>query len=334
MSRNEQATRQWYLLRKLEGARGATLRELVGSLPEDYRCHERTVRRDLEALEICFPVYTDRVAGQTRWRLVEGFHDVPALAFSPTELMALLVSRDLLKPLEGTHIKASLDSVFNKAVSVLPPEALAYVREMRGYFSVGLGPHKTYRAHKETIEQLSRAISQKRTVQMRYYSASRDTTNRRDVDPYRLWYTPGSLYLVGYCHLRRDVRMFAVDRIRALTITNRPCQMPLGFDLEAYLRDALIAMRGEPIEVELLFDGKTAAWAKDRQWHPSQQVEMLKDGGMKMTLRVSDTPELLGWILNFGSGVRVLKPETLHAKVREEAKKIVDAPNRDLTAGA
>jgi predicted DNA-binding transcriptional regulator YafY len=330
MSRNDQANRQWYLLRKLESARGATLQELVASLPEDYRCHQRTVRRDLEALEVHFPLYSERFAGQTRWRLIEGFHDVPALAFSPTELMALVLSRDLLKPLEGTHIKASLDSVFNKALSVLPQEALVYVREMQGYFSVGLGPHKTYRAHKQTIEQLSRAISQKRTVQMRYYSASRDATNRRDVDPYRLWYTPGALYLVGYCDLRRDVRLFAVDRIRSLTITNRPCQMPLGFDLEAYLKDALVAMRGQPIEVELLFDRKTATWVKERQWHPSQQVEMLTDGAMKLILHVSDTPELLGWILNFGSGVRVLKPVSLREKVQEEAKEILTP---DVTAG-
>jgi len=326
MSRNDQAIRHWYLLRRLEGARGLTLHQLSDALPEDCRCHPRTIRRDLEALEVSFPIYTERVGGQTHWRLIDGYHDVPALTFSPTELMALLVSRDLMKPLEGTHIKSSLDSVFNKAVSVLPQEALEYVREMQGYFSVGLGPHKNYRDHKETIERLARAIGQKRTVQMRYYSASRDATGRRDVDPYHLWYTPGALYLVGYCHLRRDVRLFAVDRIRSLTITNRPCQMPLGFDLEAYLKDALVAMRGEPIEVELLFDSKTAAWAKDRQWHGSQRVEMLEDGGMKMALQVSDTPELLGWILNFGSGVRVVKPASLREKVQEEAKKISQQP--------
>lgn len=52
---------------------------------------------------------------------------------------------------------------------------------------------------------------------------------------------------------------------------------------------------------------------------------MQKDGGMKLILRVSDTPELLGWILSFGSGVRVVKPVSLREKVREEAKMIVDA---------
>jgi hypothetical protein len=74
MSRNDQANRQWYLLRKLESARGATLQDLVASLPDDYRCHQRTVRRDMEALEIHFPLYTERLAGKTRWRLVGGGH--------------------------------------------------------------------------------------------------------------------------------------------------------------------------------------------------------------------------------------------------------------------
>jgi predicted DNA-binding transcriptional regulator YafY len=322
MPRNDQVTRQWWLLRKLEGSRGASLQELSDSLPQDCTCNIRTIRRDLEALEVCFPLYTERVDGQTHWRLMEGYRNVPALAFSATELMALLLTRDLLKPLEGTHIKDSLDSVFNKALAALPAEGTAYIGQMQGYFSVGLGPHKIYRDHKENIERLTRAISQHRTVQMRYYSASRDATSRRDVDPYHIWYALGALYLVGYCHLRREVRLFAVDRIRSLTTTNKPCQMPLGFDLEGYLKDALVAMRGEPIEVELLFNRETTAWAKDREWHASQQVTMLKEGRMKLRLHVAETRELVGWILNFGAGVRVLKPDSLREKIQEEARLI------------
>jgi len=98
--------------------------------------------------------------------------------------------------------------------------------------------------------------------------------------------------------------------------------MPLGFDLEAYVRDALVVMRGKPVEVELVFDRPTAAWVKDRQWHPSQKISTHKDGRLTVTLRVADTRELLGWILHFGSGVRVLRPESLRDQVREEARKI------------
>jgi predicted DNA-binding transcriptional regulator YafY len=157
---------------------------------------------------------------------------------------------------------------------------------------------------------------------MRYYSASRNTTTRREVDPYRLWYAAGALYLVAYCQWRRDVRLFAVDRIRSLTITDHPYQMPLGFDVEAYVQDALVVMRGERLTVELLFSKSAAPWVKDRLWHRSQQLTPLKGGHLKMILSVADTPELLGWILSFGGEVRVLKPLALRESVQQEARKI------------
>ena len=324
MPRNDQITRQWLLFRKLEGTRGATLQELAASLPEDYSRHPRTIRRDLEALEAAnVPLITERQNGETCWRLMDGYRQTLPLALSPTELMALVFSRDLLKPLDGTGIKASLDSALNKAAAALPSEGAGYVQRLQGQFSVGLGSYKTYREHRRTIDQLSRAISRTRTVQMRYYTASRNRTGRREVDPYRLWYADGGLYLIGYCHLRQDVRMFAVDRIRSLALTNHPCQMPLGFDLDAYVRDALVVMRGKPIEVELLFDPSTTAWVKDRVWHQSQKTHMTRDGRLVMSLRVSDTPELVGWVLHFGSGVKVVGPESFRGKVRQEAQNIL-----------
>jgi predicted DNA-binding transcriptional regulator YafY len=322
VARNDQVTRQWFLLQQLERPRGATIHELAASLPADSPRHPRTIRRDLEALEVRFPLITERINGQTRWRLMDGYRHVPPLALSPTELMALVFSRELLKPLDGTEMKASLDSALNKAASALPPEGAAHVQQMQRTFAVGLGPHKAYRDHQQTIDQLTRAIAQSRTVQMRYYSASRDATNRREADPYRLWYTDGALYLIAYCHRHREVRMFAVDRIRSLTITNQPCQLPLGFDLDAYVQDTLVVMRGKPIEVELLFDRPTTTWVKDRQWHHSQQSIIRKDGRLTMRLQVADTRELVGWILHFGSGVRVVEPQSLREKVREEARKI------------
>ena len=326
MPRNDQVTRQWYLLLKLESTRGATLQELVDGLPEDFPKNPRTVRRDLEALEAAgFPLTTDRVDGGTRWKLVDGFRNIPALGFSPTELMSLIFSRNLLKPLEGTEMQASLSSALNKAATALPPEGHQYVREMEKVFSVGLGPHKSYRQHQETIDRISQAVSHARTTQIRYYSASRNTTTRREVDPYHVWYAAGGLYLIAYCHLRKDVRMFAVERIRSISLTDHPYQLPLGFDVEEYVQDSLMVMRGKRVEVGLLFSKAAAAWVKDKVWHPSQETSILKDGRLKMTLKVADTAELVGWILSFGSHVRVLRPEALRQKVKEEAGNILRA---------
>ncbi len=317
-------TRQWLLLKILEKPGGATIEELVQSLPEDYACHTRTIRRDLQALEVRFPIYTDHIDGSVRWKLVEGFNRVPSLQFSATELIALAFTRDLAKPLEGTPIKESIDSALIKIEGALPASAGEFVQHLHGWFSAGIGSHKIYREHRKKIDQLAQAITKMRTVEMRYYTATRDKTSRRKVDPYRIWYAGGALYLIGYCHIRRDVRMFAIDRILSLTITNLPCQMPLGFSVEDYVRNALSVMRGgTQIEVELCFDKKTSAWAKGRIWHPSQKATLDRKGCLTLKLQVAETSELIGWILSFGSGVRVLKPAALAQEVRLQALEIV-----------
>jgi predicted DNA-binding transcriptional regulator YafY len=210
-----------------------------------------------------------------------------------------------------------------KISAAIPEGATGYLQRLDQWFSVGLGPHKNYRHHRETIDILSQAIAHRHTVQMRYFSAGRNAINRREVDPYRLRYVDGGLYLIAYCHWRKDVRMFAVERIKSLTPTDHPYQMPLHFDIDAYVEDALVVMRGKRITVELRFDKATAVWVKDRIWHPSQQLTPVKGGQLLMTIQVADTRELLGWILSFGSGVQVIKPERLQKAVVEEAGAIL-----------
>lgn len=328
MPRNDQVTRQWHLLQRLGAARnGLTLAQLVEAIPAGLTRHPRTVRRDLAALEAShFPLLTERVDGEVRWRLLDGFKNIPALRLSPTELMALAFSQQLLTPLQGTLIAASLNSALTKINAAIPAGGTDYLQRLDQWFSVGLGPHKNYRHHRETIDILSQALAHRHTVQMRYFSAGRNATTRREVDPYRLRYVDGGLYLIAHCHWRNDVRMFAVERIKSLTPTDHPYQLPLHFDIDAYVEDALVVMRGERITVELRFDKTTAVWVKDRIWHPSQQTTALKSGQLLMTLQVADTRELLGWILSFGSGVQVLKPDHLRTAVQNEARKLLVEP--------
>jgi predicted DNA-binding transcriptional regulator YafY len=102
--------------------------------------------------------------------------------------------------------------------------------------------------------------------------------------------------------------------------------MPLGFDLEEYVGNALMVMRGAPLEVRLRFDRKVAPWVGDRTWHPSQKIERTQGGAVVMTLQVADTSELVGWILSFGGGVRVLSPQSLRDRMHEEARRILRKP--------
>ena len=325
MPRNDQAIRQLVILNKLEASRhGLTLDQLAEAIDPAATRHPRTLRRDLAAIESAgWPVLTERFDGQVRWKLLEGSRNIPALRLSPSELMALTVSRRLIAPLEGTELHASLQSALGKASAALPPQGLELAQQLEHTFSVGLGPHKRYRHHREVVERVTQAIVHKTRIQMRYDSASRGKMTRREVDPYRLWYASGGLYLVGYCHLRNEPRMFAVERIKSVTPTDFPYQIPLHFDFDAFVEDSLTLMRGPRMTVELEFDKPTAAWVKDRIWHPSQELKRLSKGRMQMTLAVADSREVVGWVLSFGSGVKVVQPVSLRMAVEEEAKKVL-----------
>jgi predicted DNA-binding transcriptional regulator YafY len=113
-----------------------------------------------------------------------------------------------------------------------------------------------------------------------------------------------------------------VQRIRSCTPTDHAFQLPLQFNLEAYVQDALRLMWGSPVTVELLFDKATSAWAKDRTWHPSQET-VVKGGRLRLTLKVAATPELVGWILSFGGEVTIVRPPELREAVQAAANRIL-----------
>jgi predicted DNA-binding transcriptional regulator YafY len=224
--------------------------------------------------------------------------------FSPSEIVALRLTRQLLAHLEGTGLQESLQSTLAEAGA--PNLAEQTPRQLPAVFAFNVGSHKSYKAHQDTVATLTKATAKLHTVQMRYFSAARHHLTRREASPYRLWYTNGALYLIGYCHLRNDVRMFTVERIKSVTLTDHPFQIPLEFDIEDYVKDAIGIMRGQPIRVELRFNKATDAGVKDRIWHPTQTMKPLKSGELTMALTVADNRELVGWILSFGSGVRVI----------------------------
>jgi len=72
-------------------------------------------------------------------------------------------------------------------------------------------------------------------VELTYQSGGTDEVTRRTVSPYGMIFDDGTWYLVGYCHLRDDLRMFGVSRLTDLATTDWRYEVPKDFDLSAYL---------------------------------------------------------------------------------------------------
>jgi predicted DNA-binding transcriptional regulator YafY len=152
---------------------------------------------------------------------------------------------------------------------------------------------------------------------MRYHSLSRGREKTYVIEPHRLVFAQGTLYLVGFVPEYGEVRTFAVDRIVTLSVTEERFEPPES--AEEVFADSLGVNQGTPPQdVKVWFEPRIARYVKERVWHPSQQIDEQPDGSLVLTLHVSNDWALRSWILGFGPLARVLAPPALAAEVSGE----------------
>ncbi len=313
--RGDQLARQWQLIQHLGRSRaGVGLDELARELD----CVRRTVYRDLDALMYAgFPVVSEKRDGHVFYRFLDSFRlgDVP---FTADEILALAFGEDLLRSLEGTVFHDSIRSAMGKIRSGLGPELTAYLERLGETFKVLPGPHKRYVEARETIQVLNDSVLARRRVRMRYYTGRTGAESDRELDPYRVWYRAGGLYVIGHDHQSGEIRTFAVERIRNIALADGNFELPESFDFDAYTASSFGIVAEPATAVRIRFDARWSTYVEEYRWHPSQKLEPLPDGTLELRMEVGDTNELRSWVLSFGSGAEVIEPESLREKVRRE----------------
>jgi predicted DNA-binding transcriptional regulator YafY len=265
------------------------------------------------------PIYSDRVDGKGVWSVVDEYKHKMPVPFTLTELMALYFSRDLISVFKGTIFYDSLEALFQKIKTTLPAESLAYMDRVEQTLHIGFKPHKDFKRFREIIKQINDAAVNHRTIDMIYKTMSRGgEENRRKVDPYKVMFFDSTFYLIGLCHLRSEVRMFVLDRIKMMNVTVETFEIPSGFDLETYLQSPFRVIHDKPVKVEIQFDKKAAGYIKEKIWHHSQEIEPQKDGSIIFSAEVAGTEEVKHWVMSWGTSAEVLSPEFLRREIATE----------------
>ena len=330
MARGDQLARQWKIIQRLITSKWG---KSAAELAEEIECHPRTLYRDLEALQAAgFPIYTERVEGRNLWSLLDTLkHHIP-IPFSLTELMALYFGTDMLQAFKGTAFHDSLESLSQKIKATLPPESMKYLKSVEQTIQVGIKPYKDYARFKEIINRVNEAALQKRTIEMVYYTMSRKKEGKRKVDPYRIWFFNGSFYLIGHCHQRGEVRIFALDRIKMLHQTKDAFEVPEEFDFEEFLRPSFGVFQGEPVKVRFWFAPDAAGYIKEKIWHENQEIVPQKDGSVIFEAEVAGTQEIKFWVMSWGSKGLVLEPSALRNEIRAEAEALAEKYGKGIEA--
>ena len=137
-----------------------------------------------------------------------------AAGFSLSELCALHLSRTVLTAVAGGPFRDSLASAFDKIYEALPPSMWKFIESLPD--ALGAKDHAARPASgssAKAIDALMQAILGRRRVRMRYHSFSSQQIKDYLVEPYRLAYAQGGLYLQAFVPEYSEMRTFAAQRI-------------------------------------------------------------------------------------------------------------------------
>lgn len=183
------------------------------------------------------------------------------------------------------------------------------------------------------IDSIHRAISENREINFLYFEYDTDKNKkyrregeRYEASPYTLYWDDEYYYMIAYYERYGMVVNFRVDKMEDIEITSQSRRGEASredFDTVEYAKRLFSMFVGETQKVRLLFSNDLMGAALDRFGHESY-IEKNGEEHFVISTEVSVSPAFLGWLFQFGEGVKVLSPQSLRDSLKKRAQRILE----------
>lgn len=242
----------------------------------------------------------------------DGTFELPGLWFNAKELQALMVFDRLLESLEPGLLGEHLAPLTRRVTELLEHKRLGLAEAARRIRVLGMAS----RPAGQWFHILAGATLQRKQLRIAYHGRSRDQITERLVSPQRLVHYRDNWYLDGWCHLRKGLRSFAVDRVRDAAELEETANSRPDEELDDHYASAYGIFAGKANKTAVLrFSPERARWVADERWHPQQVGQFLTDGRYELRIPYRDDRELVMDILKYGPDVEGVAPDTLRDTV-------------------
>ena len=273
-------------------------------LADRFEVTRRTISRDIDALcRAGIPVVTQQ-GGDGGVSLPKEFK-LDKNILTQDELANILIG---LKGLASVSRKSSIEKILEKLS--LKNEAVVSLNES---IIIDLASH--YKGSlTEKIDLIKRAIRDHKVISFDYYYEKGES--RRVIEPYFIVFQWTSWYVFGYCKLRDDFRMFKLNRLWDLIITQEAFSIraipPEKRQMEHSHSDnnTLIALFDPTVKYQLI------------ETYGVDCFQEQTDGRLRLEVRFTNRKHILSWALSFGNLVSVLHPKDMIIEIRQIALKM------------
>jgi proteasome accessory factor C len=273
----------------------------------DLGVSERQLREDLELLWVCgLPGYgpgdlIDMAFDGDRVTITYDAGIDRPLKLTPDEALALVVALRMLAETPGMGQRDAIE------------RALAKIESTAGELA-GAPVAVRLPGDDDRLATIRGAVQRHRALDITYYSATRDQTTERVVDPMRVLVVAGRAYLEAWCRRAEAVRLFRVDRIDALVELDEPAAPPPEAQ-PSPVREGVFQPTPE-LPLVTLRVGRRGRWITE--YYPCEEIVAESAEHWLVSLRAAD----LGWarrlVLGLGPDVSVVAPAELADAVRDQ----------------
>lgn len=226
---------------------------------------------------------------------------------SPDEALALVVALQMLADTPGLSDRDAVRRTLGKVA-----EAAGDAATSANQVSVATTVDEA------GVDVFSRIVAKGNAVRLTYYSAGRDKTTERVVDPIRVVIADDHAYLHAWCRSAEDIRRFRLDRIDAHSVLDEPATVPPHARDRTDAPGAVFATDAEQLPAVVLRVSRTARWIAE--YYPCRDVRPEADGRWLVTLRARDLNWAKRLVLSLGTEVEAVAPASLREAVIDDAR--------------
>lgn len=171
------------------------------------------------------------------------------------------------------------------------------------------------------------AMLDDKQINISYCKYTGNEVEEFNVMPYALKEFAKRWYMIGYCRERKDLRVYGLDRIAFMKVSEESFKLPEGFDVDEIFASSFgIYLPGGSKAVDIVFraNEKEARYLRDLPLHHSQKELGISEEGVVFSVHLVPNSNLIMEFCKRGDRLEVLEPQDVRGQVVEELRRACD----------
>ena len=292
-----------------------------------FEIDERSIQRDLIALERTLPLVCDSRDKPYGWSWAKSSEGIQAPAMDPVEALTLSLAEQYLEPLMPKASFKRVGIFFDRANAVLKEQSPKLINRWRQRVRVlpEMLRFKRPQLNGDVEQALYEAAFEGLQIKALYRKRGESKSSLRHIHPLGLVMKGSINYLI--CMMdedRKQPRHLPLHRFEKVEILGENSEEPDKFNLDEFTHTNNLSYEYSKklYTFKALFDFTAAAHLMETPLNSTQKVSKQADGRLLISARMTDTLQFEQWLRSFGSDVEILEPLKLKNKFKTLAKEL------------